>query len=198
MDVFNQFLESREAPTDWRPVALPPEERLNRFDLWLFTKLREKLDWAWAGDEVAQGRRINQARFHVERLVLDLWRRGWLLDGSKLAARILDPLEKIAKYQRAGAIHEFWPYFCATMTRYVGVNSEEIQAEALSIGATVGQLVADLGIKRGPKPVSLPELLAHRAEETANAREATLREKQRLLRAKERERAESEAQPRLF
>lgn len=189
MDVFSQYLDTRDQPCDWRPVALPPEERLLRFDRWLTAKLSTLLNWEWAGDAAAQGRRIHQARVYIEGLVHGLWRRGWLLDGSKLAARIIDPLEKIAKYQKAGAIHDFWPYFCATIDRYVGVNSEEIQAEARSLGATMGQLVADLGLKRATIPVSLPELLARRAQEVARARESGLREKQAALRAKERENA---------
>lgn len=198
MDVFGQFLDAREAPLDWRPAELPPAERLLRFDRWVDSKLRERLDWSWAGDAEAQGRRRHQARVYLQRVVVGLWRRGWLLDGSRLAARILDPLDRIAKYQKANAIREFWPYFCTTIDRYVGANAEEIQVEARSIGATVGQLVSVLGIRSGPKPRSLPELLAQRAEEVSRARESSLREQQAALRAKEREKADQDRQPTLF
>ena len=47
MDVFAQFLDAREEPNDWRPVALPPAERLQKFDDWLFVKLAERIDWSW-------------------------------------------------------------------------------------------------------------------------------------------------------
>lgn len=188
MDVFAQFLDARDDEPDqrvnWVPLTLSPEERLTRFDRWLYQKLAQKLDWTWAGDAAAQGRRINQARLHVEQLVLGLWRRGWLLDGTKLAARILAPLDAIAKYQKAGAIIEFWPYFCATINRYVGVNAEEIQAESLRIGASIGQLLGPLGLKLPQKAPSLPELLARRADEV-ETHQSTLREKQSLLRARE-------------
>lgn len=198
MDVFGQFLDARNEPADWRPVALPPEERLLRFDRWLNAKLSEKLDWTWAGDAVAQGRRINQARVYVTRVVMDLWRRGWLLDGSRLAARILEPLELVARYQKAGAISEFWPYFCTTIDRHVGANAEEIQAEARSLGATMGQLVADLGLKQGPKPPTMPELLVRRVAEVAEAQEVSLRERIAVLRRKEAEEREAKKQLNLF
>lgn len=202
MDVLSQFLDAREAENEprvnWVPLTLSPEERLTRFDLWLYRKLAEKLDWTWAGDQVAQGRRINQARFHVEQLVLGLWRRGWLLDGSRLAAHIQKPLNVIAKYQSEGKIEEFWPYFKATISRYVGVNSEEIQRESLQIGSSISQLLGPLGIGKGAKPRSLPELLAARAEEVARAQEVSLREKQARLRAKERESGNLDAQLPLF
>lgn len=198
MDVFSQFLEARDAPIDWRPVALPAAERLQRFDRWLRAKLAERLDWSWAGDEAAQARRREQARVYLERLVLGLWRRGWLLDGSKLAARILDPLDKIAKYQKDGAIHEFWPYFCATVDRYVGANSEEIQDEARRVGSTIGQIVGQLGLNKPQNAATLPELLARRASEVEDTRNVSLREKQAALRRKEAEKAELERQPRLF
>lgn len=183
MDVFAQFLDERDKDCDWRPVNLPREERLQKFDDWLYLKLRQRIDWSWAGDSVAQGRRIGQARLYLERLVLNLWRRGWLLDGSKLAARILAPLDAIAKYQKAGSINEFWPYFCATIDRYVGVNAEEIQRESLQIGASIGHLLGPLGLNKPQKGPTLPELLAARASEVSE-HQSTLREKQSLLRAK--------------
>ncbi len=97
-------------------------------------------------------------------------------------------MDAVAKYQKEGKIKEFWPYFCATIDRYVGVNSEEIQVESKRIGATVQTLVSELS-KLIPIPPSLPELVARRAEEVANAQEGSLREKQAALRAKEREKA---------
>lgn len=198
MNVFESFLDSREELPDWRPVNLPPEERLNRFDKWLTAKLAEILDWSWAGDAVAQGRRLHQARVYVERVVMDLWRRGWLLDGHRLAARIIDPLQRIAKYQKANAIREFWPYFCGMIDRYVGANAEEIQAEARSVGATVGQIMGDIRAALAPKGPTLPELLVRRIGEVAEAKEQTLREQLAALRRREALEREEERQLKLF
>ncbi len=171
MDPLSAYLDARDQPCDWRPVELPPEDRLLKFDAWLHAKLVQRIDWTWAGDAEAQGRRIHQARNYVERMVLALWRRGWLLDGSRLARHILTPLDTIAEYQKRGTIKEFWPYFCATIDRYVGVNSEEIQVEAKQAGAAVTQAMSQLTAILARKGPSLPELLAQRASEP------TLREK---------------------
>lgn len=192
MDVLAQFLDGRDEneaflrDADFPPAKILPAERLTKFDAWLFRQLARRIDWQWAGDAVAQGRRINQARLYVERMVLALWRRGWLLDGSALAKRIVAPLDTIAEYQRKGDVKAFWPYFCATIDRYVGVNSEEIQLESKRIGATMGQIVGLLGLNQPQNDPSLTELLARRAEELENAK-SSLREKQKVLRAKERE-----------
>lgn len=178
MDVLGQFLEERDKSCDWRPVSLPPAERLQKFDDWLYLRLCQRIDWTWAGDTVAQGRRINQARNFVERMVLALWRRGWLLDGSRLAKHILAPLDAIADYQKRGVIENFWPYFCATIDRYVGVNSEEIQVEAKRIGASMAPILGQLTQILAQRSTSMTELLAQRAGEPL------LREKQAALRAK--------------
>lgn len=189
MDVLDEFLNEREKAAQFPPLTGPDEARLLKFDDWLWSKLWTRIDWRWAGDEVAQRRRCNQARNYMERMVVALWRRGWLLDGKELAKHILAPISTIAEYQGRGAIKEFWPYFCATVDRYVGVNSEEIQVEARRVGATMDGLVSKLGLKQAQKPPSLPELIAQRAIEVAQAQQLSLREKQAALRAKERERA---------
>jgi hypothetical protein len=84
------------------------------------------------------------------------------------------------------------------MRRYVGVNSEEIQAEALRVGASIGQLLGPLGLNKPRGPITLPELLALRADEVAQAQELTLREKQRRLRAQESISGHSDDQMKLF
>lgn len=178
MDVLGQFLDAREADPVFPSPKMPVGERLEKFDRWLRHQLKQRIDWTWAGDEIAQGRRREQARFHVEHLVRELWRRGWLLDGASLGKHLIAPLNIIGEYQKKGTIKEFWPYFCATIDRYVGVNSEEIQIEAKRIGATMAVLLSDLA----QITPSLTELLALRANEAANERTG-LREKQRLWRA---------------
>ncbi len=182
MDILGQFLDSRDQSCDWRPVALPPGERLSKFDDWLFRKLSERIDWTWAGDTNAQGRRIHQARNYVERMVLNLWRRGWLLDGSRLAKHILAPIDTVAEYQKRGTIKEFWPYFCATIDRYVGVNSEEIQLESRRAGAAVSQVMSQLTSIMATRQATMPELLAQRAAEpTLRAQTSAHRKKSRSI-----------------
>lgn len=198
MDVLGQFLDERDKAAQFPPLNQAAETRLLRFDDWLYEKLAGRIDWSWAGDEVAQRRRVNQARNYVERLVIALWRRGWLLDGKSLAAHVLAPIDAVADYQKRGQIKEFWPYFCATVDRYVGVNSEEIQVEAKRIGVTMGQIMAGIARPTAQHGASLPELIAQRAIEVARAQDGSLREKQAALRVKERQAANPEAQMPLF
>ena len=182
MDVLNQYLADRESRHDWQHAEQPPEVRLIKFDTWSRKQLAERLDWTWAGPH--KERRIEQARIYLERLVINLWRRGWMLDGKRLAARIEEMLDTVARYQRAGQVREFWPYFRATVDRYVGLNSEELQAETLRAGAAVGQalnaILKQAGVSRGP---TLPELIADRAREIETVKTETLRAKQARVRA---------------
>lgn len=176
MNVFSQILDAREQAPDWQHTQQPPAARLLKFDAWSRRQLAERLDWSWAGPH--RERRIEQARVYLERMVLGLWRRGWMLDGRRLADRITTMLDTIAAYQRAGRVRSFWPYFTATVDRYVGINSEELQAEAMQAGASVGQAMAALlktAVRQGP---TLPELMAQRAQEIDAAKVETLREQQ--------------------
>lgn len=192
MNVFDSFLDERDEAKGhggresellaWISRQTPAEVRLLKFDSWLRGKLAERLDWTWAGD--LKARRIEQARLYLERMVLDLWKRGWMLDGRHLAGRILTLLDAVAEYQKAGKIRSFWPYFCATVDRYVGLNSEELQADAMRVGSTVEQLLGPLGIKRHSQAPTLPELVAARADEVTKAKGETLRSKQARERAR--------------
>lgn len=192
MNVLRTLLDEREAapaprPGDaellvWLNKGEAPEVRLLKFDAWVGRQLAERLEWGWAGD--GKARRIEQYRVHLERIVLDLWRRGWMLDGEKLAAHITGVLDRIGNYQRAGKVVELWPYYKATVDRYVGANAEELKAEAMKVGAHAGQLLAALGIGKPAGGPSIPELVAQRADEVTKAKDATLREKLRRQRAK--------------
>ena len=92
-----------------------------------------------------------------------------MLDGERLAARITEMLDCIGKAQRAGQVRDFWPYFKAAVSRYVGLNAEEIQAKAMSTGAAIGAVFRQLtkGLPAGP---AMPELVAQRADETLRAK----------------------------
>ncbi len=191
MNVFNEFLDERAKPAEgraddalvaWLNQANPPEVRLLKFDAWAGEQLATRLDWTWAG--AAKAKRIEQCRVYLERLVLEMWRRGWMLDGKRLAAHIEKVLDAVGTYQRAGKVVEFWPYFRACVDRYVGANAEEIRGEAMRVGSHAGQLLAALGVKRPASGPSMPELVAQRADEVTKAKDASLREKLARQRAR--------------
>lgn len=181
MDIFNEVLAGRaEHEASLKPAtqhahATDPAERLIKFDSWVRGELARRIDWAWAGAQ--RERRIEQCRLCLEKLVLDLWRRGWLLDGKKLARHIEAVLDSVARQQKAGKVADFWAYFQASVTRYVGVNAEELREEAMRAGTHVSQLLNVLGVRAAATGPALPELIAQRAVEVAQAKVETLREK---------------------
>lgn len=91
--------------------------------------MRISVDWSWAGEN--KTRVIAQCRQELERLVRQLCERGWMLDGRRLARHVETVLADMATVQAKGRVREFWPYFAAVMRRYVGLNAEEIPAEAI-------------------------------------------------------------------
>ncbi len=156
----------------WMNQNQQPEARLVKFDVWLLKQLNLRLDWQWAG--AAKEKRLQQCRIQVDGMIIALWRRGWMLDGGRLAGRIVEMLECIGKAQANGQVRDFWPYFKFAVGRYVGLNAEEIQAEAMSAGAAVGAVFQQL-VRRLPAGPSLPELVAQRADETLRAKVGRLR-----------------------
>lgn len=78
-------------------------------------------------------------------------------------------------------------YFQAACNRYVGQNAEELHREAISAGSHVSQALAAILDRRGPKPPSLPELVAQRAAVVADAKDQSLRAK--IARARTRQAA---------
>lgn len=172
----------------WLHRDRPPEVRITAFDTWCRRELATRLDWTWAGAH--QAKRIEQARIHLRQLVLALWRRGWELDGERLARRITDLLDAVGKAQRAGKVGSFWPYFSASVDRYVGANAEELREDAMQMGAHVGQVFQTL-VSGLPKAPSLPALIAQQEQETlrekvsrarrAKAAQATEKAQLRLL-----------------
>jgi hypothetical protein len=149
----------------WQRTDLAPEERLLRFDAWIELRLAEKLDWTWAGAN--RRRRILQCSVYMRRVVLDLWRRGWMLDGQRLAAHLIKLLDAVGAQQRAGKVKDFWPYFRAAANRYVGLNAEEISEEAIRAGSHIAHALAGAGIRLSE---TLPELMAQRAAEVSESK----------------------------
>jgi hypothetical protein len=203
VNVLSQFLDEQEAARpkgadadllEWLNAGVSPEVRLLKFDKWAGHQLATKLDWAWAGE--AKARKIEQYRVHLERLVLELWRRGWMLDGKRLAFHIETALDRIGKYQKTGEVKELWPYYRSVIDRYVGANAEELQAEAMRAGSHVGQLLTALGVKGAGTGPTLPEMVAQRADEITTAK--TLRQKLTTQRKKEAAREVGAHQPELL
>jgi hypothetical protein len=163
-------------PANQHAHTADPAERLLNFDKWVRGELVKRIDWSWAGN--LRERRIEQCRLCLEQLVLDLWRRGWMLDGKKLARHIEALLDAVARQQRGGKVEDFWPYFKTAVNRYVGANAEELREEAMRAGTHVSQLLNVLGVRAEASGPALPELIAQRAGEVAQAKTATtLREK---------------------
>ncbi len=162
-------------------MGTTPEQRLLAFDQWVCRELAARLQWPDNAEKKAK--LIGQCRAELEKLVLELWRRGWMLDGKRLADHITGVLSQIAERQRAGQVKDFYPFFRHVVSTYVGANAEEIQAEARRT-PTVGSLLATMGVARkistmGP---SIPELVAQRREETlreklTRARKSSTKEK---------------------
>jgi hypothetical protein len=196
--VFEGFLQARAdrhqegRPTDdWMFTVLAPEERLLRFDSWARRQLAERLQWP--DEPRLRAKLIEQCRVKLERLVIDLWRRGWMLDGQRLARHLLTALDDIAAAQAAGRIQAFWPFFCRVFEGYVGLNAEEIQAEArLVAGARpIGSILSSIIERQQSRGPSLPELVAQRRDET-------LREKLSKRRKAEATKVAEKAQLSLF
>jgi len=196
--VFDGYLQTRadrhqagRPADDWMLPLLAPEDRLLKFDAWMRRQLESRLQWPERGR--LKAKEIEQCRIRIERLVIELWRRGWLLDGQRLANHIRAALDDIAAAQAAGRVKKFWPFFCQVVDRYVGINSEEIQAEARAVAGArpIGSILSSIIIERPTQPApqgpTLPELVAQRHEET-------LREKLARRRRFEQKQASEKAQ----
>ena len=158
--------------------GVAPEERLLNFDRWLRHELRERLDWAWAGEH--KDARVEQCRVYIERLVIQMWQRGWMIDGRRLAAHLTDVLDRISFYQRQGNVESFWPYFQSVVNRYVGTNAEEIKAEALSAHMHISQIMRPLLGTVRARDAAICELVAKRKEETLREKLAKARKSEQL------------------
>jgi hypothetical protein len=177
--------------------GIDPAERLLKWDAWLSRTLRSTLQWP--SSPAARERLIGQCMAEITTMVRHLAGRGWLLDGDALAAHVRTVLAPIATAQKAGKIGDFYPYFRAAVSRYVGANAEEIQAQARRTGAdegarTVGEILSTLRIRGA----SMTSLLAQRSQEVAQAKAETLRAKQARARAQQAACKADAQQPRLF
>lgn len=207
MNVIGQLLDAREdraraeRAADERLLAeragIDAAERLAAWDRWVARVLAESL--VWPADAARRERLRGQCAAELTVVAQQLRGRGWLLDGTALAAHVRALLAPIGAAQRAGKVGDFWPYFRAAARRYVGANAEEIQRQAKRTGAdegaqTIGAVLGALAV-RGE---SLTELLTRRAGEVAEAKGERLRDQQARQRASEAARKADAAQPRLL
>lgn len=163
------------AAQNWMEMGQTPEARLLQFDRWVIGQLEVRL--VWPDDPARKAKLLGQCKAELEKLVLELWRRGWMLDGARLASHITRVLDSIGGRQRAGAVKDFWPYFRHAVTTHVGANAEEIQAEARKT-PTVGSILGTLGVSRrvsGAAGTTIPELVAQRRDETLKEKLAKAR-----------------------
>jgi hypothetical protein len=184
MNVLGAFLDNRDAARQpgrevdaWMLSIYAPAERLLAFDGWVVMQLKARL--TWPDDEKVRTRQIQRCRVVLEKLVLELWRREWLLDGPRLAKHVIAALDDVAAAQQAGRVKEFWPFFCRVVDSYVGINAEEIQKEARVLAgaksaASIGHTLTNL-IKTAAAGPTIPELVAQRRSEIVEAK--TLRSK---------------------
>ena len=194
MNVLEQYLhdreaggrEQREADERWmiEGAGIEPAERLLLWDRWLVGLLAKSLQWP--AEVGARERLIRQCAAEITTLARQLRGRGWLLDGKALAGHVQALLEPVAKAQQAGKVGDFWPYFRAAVSRYVGNHSDEIAAHARRTGSNegaqaIGALLGGLAVVR---QASMTELLTDRAAEIVSAKKETLRDRQQRLRAK--------------
>lgn len=201
MNILQEILDDRDdanqaqraAEERWLRVraGIDPAERLQSWDRWVRGRLRDMLVWPAGAQE--REKRIAQCAAEMTVLAKQLRGRGWLLDGAALAQLVDAVLEPIGKAQRGGKVADFWPYFRASVKRYVGVNAEEIQQKARRTGADagmqpVGALLAAMGLdalQTVPAEPSMTELLVTRAAEVTEAKAETLRARQARVRAQE-------------
>jgi hypothetical protein len=170
--------QASRARETWATMGQSPEQRLLAFDRWCCTELAALLQWP--ADETRKAKLIAQCRVEIEALVLDLWRRGWGLDGKQLAAHVTKALDQVATAQREERVKDFWPFFRHVIRSYVGANAEEIQREARKT-PTVGGLLATMGVTRRlqASAPSIPELIALRKDETLRSKLSKARAQER-------------------
>lgn len=211
MNVLGQVLDGREerraaeaaAEEAWlrERAGVDAAERLASWDRWVRRVLAQTL--VWPDDAARRARLVAQCAEELTVMVRQLRGRGWLLDGRALADHVEALLAPVAQAQRARKVGDFWPYFRAAVSRYVGAHAEELQQQARRTGAdegaqSIGAVLGGLSLlQRGEAP-SMVELLTTRAGEVAAAKAETLRARQARARAAEAARKADAAQPQLW
>lgn len=120
----------------------------------------------WAADPTRRQRQIGQCIAELEALARALFDRGWLLRHETLMATVRQAIAPVAAAQAAGKIGDFYPYFKASVRRYVPVNADDIQKTARREGAQpAGDLMAALSGLLTARQVSPVEAIGERHAE---------------------------------
>ncbi|MBC8009971.1 MAG: hypothetical protein H7067_07730 [Burkholderiales bacterium] len=93
---------------------------------------------SWPTDASRRTRLIGQCIGELEGMSRQLYDRGWLLQQDRLLEVARTCLAPIAAAQAAGKIDDFWPYFRASVRRFVPLHAEELQRLARQTGGVVG------------------------------------------------------------
>jgi hypothetical protein len=145
--------------TIWSNTRSAPAERLAAFETWALHQLRERL--VWPSDPAAAAKQAGQCRAFVMEAVADMGEHGFLFQPRELAKLITEKIEAVAKQQRAGQIHDLYPYFRASWRTWVRCETETLRDKAHSVGAHVQDLTAKLTCNPAARPAqSLCQLTA--------------------------------------
>jgi hypothetical protein len=159
----------------WSNERLGDGERLAAFESWLWHELQTRLKWP--RDEAAAAKQIGQCRAFVLQAVGDLGRHGFLFRSPDLRSMICEKLDDLAARQLAGEITDLWPYFRATWTRWVRLESDTLKDRAMSVGVHITQ-AQERALRLGtPSTLSMPQLVEQSLREQA----AAARRKQRQM-----------------
>jgi hypothetical protein len=159
-------------------------ERLHAWRAWLHAKLIK--DFTWPSDPAAAARLRGQCIAEIEIIARQLFDRGWLIEGKRLADLVSQCLAPIAAAQKAGKIADFYPYFRSAVRRFVPVNAEEIQHQARREGAdlasqSIGHVM--VGLINQLRAPSLTEVVGAHAPTVQVASKAVARGRPRKFQA---------------
>lgn len=120
----------------------------------------------WSTDQARRQRQIGQCIAELEVLARHLYARGWLVKHETLVEMARQAIAPVATAQATGKIGDFFPYFRASVRRFVPVNADELQHTARREGAQpAGDLMAALSGLIMPRQVSPVEALGERHAE---------------------------------
>lgn len=173
MDVLRQHLDDRESPQKrridranrekdqawWQLKDATEAERLLKFEAWCRHQIQTRLQLP--EDKTDRARRTGQCLAELKGMLLDLFQRGWLLDGARLTPHITAVLDDMGAAQAAGRVRDFWPFFRRVVRSYVGIHAEELQFQSQSAGSILKMALGDISTSTR----SIPELVAQEREE---------------------------------
>lgn len=147
-------IDRKEALRTWRAEA---------------SKLLAETFTQWATDPARRARQIGQCVGELETLARQLYDRGWLVRHDLLMNLARQAIAPVAAAQAAGKISDFWPYYRASVRRFIPVNAEQVQRIARRDGSDTAHAAADLmaalsGVL-APRLASPVEAIGERHEE---------------------------------